>query len=747
VTWPRIARIVVAVVGLGCAAAIFVYTRKRPAPAPPPQVLSDPTATVVDAGALQQFLRSSGAPIKVACGKFLAYPDGRGRCEKAKVEGLEDTRFTIAAYLLETRRKPGATETPPDSYEASGNPVVVTTDDGLRLESATASYDAATRQLTIPGAVTFVKGRLSGRGVGATYDRELDAITLLDQATARVQPDAAGKGAADATAKQMSLVRGQHTLLMTGNARIAGELQTLTANQSTVQFTADESAIKFVELRGAGRVTPGAGSAADMPAMSADNITMALYEDGLTLQHATLTGRAVLTIGGKASKSIRASYIDFFTGADGRTLTRLQARDGVIVDLVATADAAGRRITAAAMSATGEEKKGLTSARFDGNPVFEEMTPAGPVRGGAAADGKPARTGKATALELTLGGQLDAIESADFLQNAEFKDGTMTGRADIAQYFEAKKRLLLLPNPRDPRRRSSVTTPDLRVDATTRIDVQTGTQDLHAQGNVTTQMKRTAADAASQPGALFDGDGEVIGEADTLDYVKATGQATYTGTKGARARLRQGETSIQADLLVFTEKSRNLVARGAVDSSWMLAVTPKDAKPAAPGAAAASASLKKHRVEADTLHYTEAARTSVYVGTPVTLKTEDGTVEAGKITFTQAAASKSLESMRAEGDVMATWPGGSEAVAHVLVYDAASEDYTLLGKDGSEVAQVKSRKKTADGAVATGSDCSVSEGLQMVMNRRTGEARTPGRGEAPRNTFTQPCSQPLRRVK
>ncbi|MNC99405.1 hypothetical protein D3C83_176910 [compost metagenome] len=71
----------------------------------------------------------------------------------------------------------------------------------------------------------------------------------------------------------------------------------------------------------------------------------------------------------------------------------------------------------------------------------------------------------------------------------------------------------------------------------------------------------------------------------------------------------------------------------------------------------------------------------------------------------------------------------------------------MYGKDGQEVAQVKTRQKRADGSVAPGSDCSVTEGLHLVLNRRTGDVQTPGRGEAPRNTVTQPCSQPLRRVK
>ena len=157
-TWPRVARVVVAVIGLGCAVAIAVYTRSRPEPAPPSQTIADPTATAVEVDVMQQYLRSAGPPIKVACATALAYPDGRGRCEKARVEGLEETRFTITADLLETRSKPGITGAP-DRYDLSGSPLVLTTDDGLRLESATATYDAATRHLTIPGPVTFVKGR------------------------------------------------------------------------------------------------------------------------------------------------------------------------------------------------------------------------------------------------------------------------------------------------------------------------------------------------------------------------------------------------------------------------------------------------------------------------------------------------------------------------------------------------------------------------------------------------------------
>ena len=81
--------------------------------------------------------------------------------------------------------------------------VKLTSDDGLEVTSDQANYDSRTAVVTIPGAVQFTKGRLTGSGVGATYDQNRNVLWLLDRATLNVKPDAAGAGAAEATAKGM----------------------------------------------------------------------------------------------------------------------------------------------------------------------------------------------------------------------------------------------------------------------------------------------------------------------------------------------------------------------------------------------------------------------------------------------------------------------------------------------------------------------------------------------------------------
>jgi lipopolysaccharide export system protein LptA len=734
----------VAIVGLGCAAAIFVYTRSREQPPAPQTSLEriDPTAALEGGKGVTIYTKVGRTPITLSFGSTLTYADGRVRWEKVEIKGLENTPFTILADVVETRGK-AVKEERPTHFDLTGH-VVLITDDGLRLETDRASYEDAANQLTIPGPVTFARGRLSGRGVGATYDRERDAIALLDQATARVAPDDAGRGGADASSTRMSLVRGQKTLLLEGSARVVGEAQTLTANEATFVFTEDERAVKYLALRGRARVEPNAGGAADRPGMSADNITMAFHQDGLTLQHATLTGKAVLTIAGAVTRSIRASWIDFFTGPDGRTLTELHAKDQLVVELGPTATAPGRTITATVLTATGDDKKGLTSARFEGNPRFQEMPAAEAGRAGQVPSSP--RWGTATTLVLALGGQLDAIERAEFQQRAEFHDGDITGWADLAVYNETKGTLDLRPNDRDPRRPSRVRTADLEVNGQA-IDVDTKSQNLEARGGVTTDMTR-AADPSAGKGALFAGDEPIIGGAEVLKYTKESGKAVYTGGRGSPAVLRQGTTSVTGNQIEFVSSSRNLKASGAVNTRWVFEET--GTGPKAPAGEPKAATLKDYRVRAETMDYDEAKRTAHYTGPDVVLTTADGTIESRTLTFQLAAESRALESMRAtrgSGDVVfVTLPGGREATADDVQYDAKTEVYTLRGKP----AALKGPPDQNQGAGAAPSgqpNCVLDRSPVFEFNRRTGAIRAPGTGEAPRPTEKISCTVSLRRAR
>ena len=76
----------------------------------------------------------------------------------------------------------------PRNFDFKGN-VKVVDKGGASVMTADAAYDDATGIVTMPGEVTFTRGRLSGRGVGATYHREQDFLQILDQASLNVKPD------------------------------------------------------------------------------------------------------------------------------------------------------------------------------------------------------------------------------------------------------------------------------------------------------------------------------------------------------------------------------------------------------------------------------------------------------------------------------------------------------------------------------------------------------------------------------
>jgi lipopolysaccharide export system protein LptA len=740
VTWQQTARWGVAAVGIGCAVAIAAYSRRRPDPRPRPPVLQtlDPAAQFQGGAGQTFYYRKGRSNITVTFANTRAYEDGRAHFETVVIEGLEESRFTVRSAVMETSA-PAAGGEQPRQLNLSGG-VKLTTEDGLELLSDTAVWDEAASQLTMPGDVTFKKGRVSGTGTGATYDRAHDSFNLLAQARARVQPDADGHGQADLSSARMSLVRNQHIVQLDENARIVGETQTLSGRNATLSFTDDEQAMKYLELRGSARVTPnpatprGPAAPSPRPAMEADNVTMSFYEDGVTLQHATLTGHSVLTLGGDAPRTVRGSWIDVTTASDGQTLTGLQAKDRVIVVIAPTATSAGRTITSSVLTAVGDAKKGLTSARFDGNPRFEE-TPAAAPRRGAPPPAQASRWGTAVVLVLKLGGQIDAIEQAEFQQNAKFHDGDVTGDADIAQYDEANGLLHLLQAAREPRKVSHVDTADMSVNALT-IHVNTNTNDLDAQGSVVTRSTASATDTA-KPGALFGGSEPIIGSAETLRFTKTTGAAVYTGTPRAQAQLKQGQSEITADRIDYSDTTRGLVGTGKVYSVWWLETTADT-----PGAK--DKPLKSQRVRADTMTYDDATRIAVYKGAPVHVTTSDSDIEGRMVTFRLAETERALKSMRAEGGVWATLSGGSEAVCEVLVYDAAIDVYTLEGLLGQETAKVKSPRADSP---PTKPMCDLYTGMRLQLNRKTGAVTVPGTGQAPRVTDEVACSTSLRRSK
>lgn len=743
--WRTGVRIGLAAVGLGVAGTVYYHSRTGP---PPPELPGnaptlDPSVSLLGGTTLIIDYKDGKPSLELTAKSATSFSDGRKRFEDASVKGLGENTFTLRAGVIDTKGPAVAGERP-TQYEL-GRRFIFEASDGMVVESEQGTYDNGTGVMTMPGAVTFKRGRISGTATGAIYERDNDTITLLDAAQANVTADAQGRGAAIASSKRMKLVRGQHSLQMDENSRISGESQNLSSHQAIIAFTDDDSAMKYLELTGAAKVEPLPGAAPGQPSMSADKLTMSFQPDGLTLQHATLTGRAVLgTTDTTGTRLIRASWIDFFTGTDGRTLTKLNARDKVVVEIPATATATARSITAATLAATGDEKRGLTSARFDGNPCFQEDpssagrgrgVPADPGacaaagRSGSAGRGPAAqpdrRVGTAVTLVLALGGQLDAIQEARFQQNARFVDGDTSAHADLAIYDDAKDVLLLRPAEREPRSQSGVSTPDLTVDAV-EIDLNLTSENMNARGGVKTRTVQKSGQNRAAAGSLFGGDGPVFGTADTLVYVRESGKATYTGSAKTRATLKHDQTDISAAQIEFTQDTNHLTATGQVDSSIFMSAPAKDTK--------GTAKPQKYTVQSESLTYDDVRRTAVYEAPLVVLTTEDGNrTEARKLTFELAKETRTLDRMRAETDVFATMPGGYEATGDLLVYRADTDTYTISGKP----ARVK-------GPGEKPGDCKLWQNITLELDRKTDTVSVPVRSTVSSEMKPIACTDSIR---
>ena len=662
--WQRAARWGVAAAGLAVAVTLYVQMRERPVDRrPPPGRSSDPVATIqstegtitrVDAdGRILFELKHAGA---------FTYPDGRVVWKNPQFR-VDDGTFLSAD---EVEGSGEVTDGMPSALRFRGN-VRMDTSEGASIGAAEASYTHATGVAVLPGAVTFVRGAVSGGGTNGEYDRNTGVFHLLADATVTSKADAPGEQV-HATATSMTFNRAGLALLLEQDARITHPRQVMTADRATLYLAEDQESFRVIELRGNARVDPAAGQESTVPAMRGADIDMAFHAGTEALERAVLVGGASLVLVEDGQRrAIDAGEISITTAPDGRTISRLEGRGNVVVRTPAQSGQPARTITAARLIADGDDVKGLTGAVFSGGARFVESVPA------SGTSGARERTGTSRTLTMRLGGNLDAVEQADFDQDVTFRDGEVTGDADLGTYMAAEGQLTLRPA-RMVRRAPRVVSGRVTVDARESIDVDLETRNLHAVGDVKTlstgeaRTGRAGARGASSRG-LFDQEETMLGFASEFWYEDAAGTARYTGTEAALARVTQGETEVVAVSIELDEQTRDRAARGRVDSRFVAVAEPADAAPP-----------KRYRVTAETLEYREEARTATYGGKPVTMRGPDGETTSQTLVLTLAEDGRRLLRLDARVDVHATLPEGREALADTLLYEADLSRYTLRGQ-------------------------------------------------------------------
>ena len=503
--WQKIARFAIAVFVVGFAIVVFLAMRHRPsAPGGANDVARvDPEASVESgAGEFKNF-KYGKLDFTVKYSKALTYKDGRSRLGDVTMTlpDRDGRTFVVTADEGEFLAPPGK---PADiSGGKLAGHVKATADNGLEVLSSEATYDGKEGVLTIPGPVTFTRGRMKGSGVGATYDRNRDVLWLLTQAHITVTPDASGGGAVEGTSSTAGLARADNYVKLVGTARLTADTRTAEADEITALLDEKGEKIQQLQLREHSRIT-GTGAGAQL--MTARHIDMLYAADGRTLQSSKLMEGAVIELpgaGGAPARRIAGTTIESIMSADGATVASLTAQEKVQVDLPAEGDTPARRIHSATLRAGGAAGQGLQNFVFEGGVDFVETRP--------AAGKTPAldRHARSTRLIVDTKPGLGAVERADFRGNAHFVDGELTADAPRALYNIERELLDLSPSDGDTGPGPILNNHQLTVQARN-IHVSPSTQKLKADTDVRSIIKaqKPAAPAAGGRGAAAPAQGQ-----------------------------------------------------------------------------------------------------------------------------------------------------------------------------------------------------------------------------------------------
>ena len=722
--WQKTARLAIAVFVIVFAAVVFVALRR---PGPPVRVHESTPREREGSLAETRSTPGAAAPVYTSTGpdgkvrfripydKMAVYPNGRYVFTNGTITlpDRDGRTVTIAGGEIEAM-VPQNEATPLDTVKLTRG-VKLNTSDGLEVTSDNATYDEQSGMVSVPGEVHFKKGRLTGSGFGATYDRGRDVLWLLDRARMQVVPDEQGKGAAEATAGAAGLARPEHYVRLIKVAHIVSEGRQLDADDITIQMSEDDRLIRTMALRGNSRITgsPGSGGA---EGMSARDIDLAYAADGRTLQHANLVENAVarLAAAGGAARQVSGRRIDIGMAADGSTVTALNASENVQLDIPAEGAVPARRISSATLSSGGPN--GLQTATFDGGVTYVE------TRGASRDSPAGERTGRSQRLVVETQPGLGAIQKADFTGNVHIVDGSTTGEGARAIYHVAEDRFDLSPMTGVPGPPPAVNDGRIQVNAA-RISFTIATKKLSADTAVRSSLqpsKRAGpgdkpAESGKLPSMLKPGE-VVYVTANRLEYDGASALATYSGD----ARLWQDKTTIKGDTITVDDRGGNLTASGRVQTVMFFEeqdVVTKTRK------------LVQMDASGDKMVYEDARRLATYTTGPTAkahIVGSQGDVVAQRIELFLKAGVNELERAEADGQVVAK-EGFRTSLGNHLTYTASDGLYVM---DGTPV-EIEERKPD---------ECSVTLASQVTFTRSEVSTHVTVKDNGLTSSTTKPCA-------
>ncbi len=695
--WQKRARIGVAIFGIAVAGVVYFAIEEREPPKKAPAVVRVDAAALLEAAGCE-INRVSGVrqDFKVTCDRQLAYEDGTSKLFGVRIDVRErqGRDFVITGDEAVANDK---------SREISlTGRVKLTASDGFELTSGAASFRESDGIVRSPGAVSFGRGSMSGTGVGMTYDRNADVLTIAEQARVSFA-DQAGENTGEFTAGRATLDRTRNFLALEGTVHAVRGGQTIDADRATARLTEKEEAITAIELRGSARV---AGGSAAFDAMSARDIDLDYAGDGETLEQVMLAGGATIGLKnqqGAPGRQMAGESLTLALAADG-SLTSAIGREGVQLTLPAAESTPARQVRARGLDATGESGQGLSAASFRDDVEFREET-------GAKT---PPRIARSQALVVSLDG--DEVSSAVFTGRVRFEEKGLTASAGEARYEPAKGVLRLhgtdegaSPHVRDDR---------IAIEAAA-IAVTLEGRSMDAAGDVKTRL-----DASSTAPGLLNREQPANVSARRLEYEGDAQRAVYTGA----AQLWQGDTAIRAERLTIDQARGNLLASGSARSTLSL-----------DGATSVG--------RAEEIRYDDETRTITYVGaipaSPVgapapasaakiapekmaQLSGSQGDLTATRIVVVLAREASRMDRLEAYGDVTLRLDA-RVARGTRLAYHAADERYVMAGAPAAPVSVVEPCRETTGNTLTffKSSDRIVVDGNEEIRSRTTSGGSCP----------------------
>jgi LPS export ABC transporter protein LptC/lipopolysaccharide transport protein LptA len=681
--WQRRARLLIAIVAVTFAVILALTARQRtPLETRPPVDRTDPKAIIEVASGQLIRLNRDREEIRIKYEHMLSYQDGSSRLLGVEVVTTRSGGRTFVITSKEARVGHGESE-----VGLTGE-VQMTASDGLVLRTEQATYQDADGVMRADGPVAFSRGRMNGTGVGMTYDKNRDLLTILDQVRVQVAADDRGENPLDIASSSAVMNRPQKTILFDRGFKAARRADTFDADSGVANLSDNEERLERLDLRGNARIANTAAAPGALEAMSGHEITLDYTNSGgpapgadrpagaarpaasgasPMLRQANVAGTAVLQLAGdgeRPGRRIEADAIDLAMSADGTTPVSLSARERVTLSMPGEDGGIARTIRARRLESRGDDENGLTSAQFTGGIEFDER--------GAEVN----RSARSASLDAGLSSGFGTIEDATFKGAVRFSEKDLQSTSTEARYLLSRGVLELTgpsnaPPPHLINQRISVTA--------SRIDVTLEGPLVKAAGTVKSELQ--PASSGSRAGgskssgrtpSMLDPDRIVTVTADDLDYDGTSSRATYSGNAG----LWQGDTSIKGKVIEVDDRTGDLTSSGDVTTTTVLLYQQTGGKKDRTVTIATSKDF----------HYEEESRRARYTG-EAHMNGPQGDLKGDRIDLFLKPSGNEVDRVEAFDKVLLT-EGGRTTKGDRLTYFSADERYLVTGGQGGPVSLV-----------------------------------------------------------